>query len=348
MLTKGTSIGCNQKTQSFDRSVDVQFTVTNIHGLFEKPLEVHTGNLSNDGLLEPDKQPPITVCYYYRIGKCNKGQDCKYRHPPKCIDYCRNGRAGCNKGRKCPLLHPILCRNALKTLQCYDQNCTFAHLKGTVRKIKSGHQNHQQLSNEIPVPMTHSYGPNIGKSKQWHQDAFCNSKPVIMSQPAYELGSMSDFPPLKEQCQQVNGVPKFDVGQQPLTATPQARNEFESRHFLAKLLGNSSQIARSSKSYHQSVTCIENKLIEPIQEKTKTICRNFRLTYSKSVSTKSANTVSFDFTKCIILYTNIDTITNKKHELLAKVVETHAKVIVVVEVKSKNCRYSLSDTRASS
>ena len=50
-----------------------------------------------------------------------------------------------------------------------------------------------------------------------------------------------------------------------------------------------------------------------------------------------------------MLYTNTDTITYKKHELsvLAKVVETPASYSrLVVVVKPKNCRYSLSNTES--
>ena len=46
---------------------------------------------------------------------------------------------------------------------------------------------------------------------------------------------------------------------------------------------------------------------------------------------------------CQILYTNIDTITNKKHELLTKINLLKAQIVVVVEVKPKNSRYALTD-----
>ena len=45
---------------------------------------------------------------------------------------------------------------------------------------------------------------------------------------------------------------------------------------------------------------------------------------------------------CTLLYTNIDTITNKMHELQVKITETKAKIIAVVEIHPKNSRYQLT------
>ena len=44
----------------------------------------------------------------------------------------------------------------------------------------------------------------------------------------------------------------------------------------------------------------------------------------------------------VLLYTNIDTITNKMHELLTKITETKAKIVAVVEIRPKNCSNQLS------
>ena len=53
----------------------------------------------------------------------------------KCTKYCRSGHEGCGSGfRECQLLHSVLCRNYLKSRECYDKDCTLALLKGTIRK----------------------------------------------------------------------------------------------------------------------------------------------------------------------------------------------------------------------
>ena len=49
----------------------------------------------------------------------------------------------------------------------------------------------------------------------------------------------------------------------------------------------------------------------------------------------------------IVLYTNIDTITNKMPELLAKIAEVEAKVVIVTEVSPKNFRYKLTKSELS-
>ena len=76
----------------------------------------------------------MPICKNYRHGSCNQGNNCKFSHPAKCLDYCRYGREGCNGGfDKCKLLHPVLCRESLNFKRCYDPLCTLAHLKGTNR-----------------------------------------------------------------------------------------------------------------------------------------------------------------------------------------------------------------------
>ena len=74
------------------------------------------------------------ICKEYRLGKCAKGVNCNFYHPDKCLNYCRFGREGCNEGYKCNRLHPVLCKSSLYHKECYLDNCTLAHLKGTKRK----------------------------------------------------------------------------------------------------------------------------------------------------------------------------------------------------------------------
>ena len=77
----------------------------------------------------------LLICRYYRIGKCNKGENYIFRHPAKCIKYCRSEREGCGGGfHECQLLHPELCWNFLESRECNGKDCTRAHQKETIRK----------------------------------------------------------------------------------------------------------------------------------------------------------------------------------------------------------------------
>ena len=78
-----------------------------------------------------------------------EGKICSKAHPKRCIQYCRYGtnkKGGCTKGSSCSYYHPILCRNALVNKRCTRDDCTFTHLKGTVRHMekdsKSNNLNH--------------------------------------------------------------------------------------------------------------------------------------------------------------------------------------------------------------
>ena len=122
----------------------------------------------NHNKVREDHPRSTPICRYYRIGKCNKGENCEFRHPEKCIKYCRNGRDGCGGGfRECQLLHPVLCRNSLRSRECFDMNCTLAHLKGTIRKpvkndFRKGYDRTDQRS-------SYRYSRNLHETKpQWN------------------------------------------------------------------------------------------------------------------------------------------------------------------------------------
>ena len=98
------------------------------------------------------------ICRQYRRGRCNKGVDCNFSHPAKCLNYCRYGRDGCPNGfAQCKLLHPVLCRSSLRSKQCFDEGCTLTHLKGTTRVKFNGKGNMNSINNE--QPMQNGYRP---------------------------------------------------------------------------------------------------------------------------------------------------------------------------------------------
>lgn len=84
------------------------------------------------------------ICRFYRKGFCRHGssgstlwenQTCKFRHPKKCFRYCKFGNdpvKGC-LNKDCSYLHPMLCRKSTRFGQCFNENCTYQHLSGTVR-----------------------------------------------------------------------------------------------------------------------------------------------------------------------------------------------------------------------
>ena len=86
-------------------------------------------------------------CYHYKKGKCrhgklgNKivnGRKCQFRHPLKCLKFCRFGwdkrQGGCDGS--CGFFHPSLCRASINFSQCSDPDCTLQHLLGTVRSYQ--------------------------------------------------------------------------------------------------------------------------------------------------------------------------------------------------------------------
>ena len=85
-----------------------------------------------------DEPPPI--CNHYKRGNCKhgrKGDKCQFSHPKPCSKLMKHGNKGprgCNKGKQCSSFHPIMCRNSLNKGQCYDNECTSVHVKGTSRK----------------------------------------------------------------------------------------------------------------------------------------------------------------------------------------------------------------------
>ena len=90
----------------------------------------------------------IPTCENYRHGTCLHGisgkkvvddKMCPFRHPRKCIRYCRFG-SGNSKGCsnfECKFFHPILCRNSVKEGICLKDDCTYTHLVGTRRTMRN-------------------------------------------------------------------------------------------------------------------------------------------------------------------------------------------------------------------
>ena len=111
---------------------------------------------------------PQDICKRYTDNKCphgingNKivnGVKCPDYHPRRCYKYCKFGpkrKGGCNKGDRCNNYHPKLCRNSLSSLSCFNENCTYVHLKSTMRRRDSTQPDTNQ-SRRRAIPPSHSH-----------------------------------------------------------------------------------------------------------------------------------------------------------------------------------------------
>ena len=89
-----------------------------------------TSKLNGDELLHMIEN----ACYFYKIGKCRFGKECKKDHPKFCQKFVncgpiKNNPKGCDS--KCYKLHPIACRDSVKNRECSRDKCRFFHLAGT-------------------------------------------------------------------------------------------------------------------------------------------------------------------------------------------------------------------------
>lgn len=88
------------------------------------------------------------ICEELKHGTCSHGikgnkivygSRCQYKHPKKCIPFCKYGNdysRGC-VNVECKYLHPILCRNSAEKGVCLVEKCTYQHLVGTRRSTSN-------------------------------------------------------------------------------------------------------------------------------------------------------------------------------------------------------------------
>ena len=93
-------------------------------------------------------------------------------------------------------MHPILCRDSLKFRECFNVNCTFAHLQGTQRYKTTNYSQSYTTNNSFtnthfktrtrnrePVPSSHYARQSLPNNRQ------------VMSQHRFTQND-SEFPPL--------------------------------------------------------------------------------------------------------------------------------------------------------
>ena len=130
-------------SQLSDEANDLQVTHTTFQSsespknLQETHITFQASEDSND-MQETHKTRP--ACRFYMKGKCKhsiKGKKCAYDHPKACPKLMKHGNKapmGCNAGTRCPQFHPRMCSSSIRNGTCFNNLCTFAHVKGTKRQ----------------------------------------------------------------------------------------------------------------------------------------------------------------------------------------------------------------------
>ena len=124
-------------------------------------IDVETSNstshseTSEDDVEEREEHDDdIPICNHYKAGKCKhgrKGENCEFRHPKPCRKLMQHGNKsprGCNAGMKCKSFHPRMCRASITKGKCFDNKCTFVHVKGTVRKKPNEEPNKENMAKQ--------------------------------------------------------------------------------------------------------------------------------------------------------------------------------------------------------
>ena len=136
---------CKECSLDFSKSKEAK--TPKLSAVIEKPsaaaaIQSDQRKMSSKNIDEVAEKPK-PFCPFFKKGKCwhgksgkklINGRECQFQHPPKCIKYCRFGwdkTQGCDGS--CGLLHPTLCKNSLRYRECFDPDCTLAHLSGTER-----------------------------------------------------------------------------------------------------------------------------------------------------------------------------------------------------------------------
>ena len=90
------------------------------------------------------------VCRFYKKGRCKHGlhgRNCIYYHPKACSKLLKFGNKvpkGCNQGVNCPNFHPRMCSSSIRNGECFNETCSFTHVKGTRRKPTKDIHNERQ------------------------------------------------------------------------------------------------------------------------------------------------------------------------------------------------------------
>ena len=120
------------------------------------------------------KKPEI--CPLYKKRQCPHGASgqievdgkiCSLPHPRKCLKFCRFGKrkGGCTKGGSCKYYHPVLCKYSVKSNRCSNTECTYTHLKGTMRPKSEPSEKMESKSRN------RAEHERFGRTLRWRKDS---------------------------------------------------------------------------------------------------------------------------------------------------------------------------------
>ena len=116
------------------------------------------------------------ICRFYLKGFCKhgrKGAECLFKHPPYCqrlLSFGTHPTRGCNKGNDCEHIHPKMCFRSLSKRACFNDKCTFFHIKGTKRVRSERHNHHDYLKQPLTNEVSHTFYHNDQKSSSQNTD----------------------------------------------------------------------------------------------------------------------------------------------------------------------------------
>ena len=162
----------------------------------ENPPHHHPPNQNEGETTQPTCQKYIRgSCPHGISGKTPvNGQICSFRHPKRCMKFCRNGpysKYGCDKGRECQYMHPVLCKYSLKFRKCTNLRCKFTHLKFTKRydtvDPKSPPIEDNSATEYQPTSQSSSQNNTTKTSQSGEGNHFLEMLPEILSQIQQDL-----------------------------------------------------------------------------------------------------------------------------------------------------------------
>ena len=135
----------------FRRDLENNSSLTSENVISEIFKDKETPHKNNETLLKDNDR---VVCRFYKRGKCKfgiRGKKCQYNHPkacPKLMKHGNKGPYGCTAGTKCTEFHPRMCSSSINKRECFNEVCTFAHVKGTKRKPANVKNNHTEFQGQ--------------------------------------------------------------------------------------------------------------------------------------------------------------------------------------------------------
>ncbi|EFA74704.1 CCCH-type zinc finger-containing protein [Heterostelium album PN500] len=122
------------------------------------------------------KQQPQVLCQFYKLGMCNKGDECTFKHegpvPEKKIELCKFFKMGsCLKGSECTFSHDLKldpCKFFNGPAGCTNKDCPYGHFysqelqQQLLQQQQQNQQNQQQSQQQQDNSLNDNYYSNLG------------------------------------------------------------------------------------------------------------------------------------------------------------------------------------------